>query len=228
MSIKYDGWELIEFDNAKNFREYQLELISKKIIGRTAEIGPGTGSIVDNYVKKIPSLTLYEPSSNLYKVLKKRYRFNNKVKILNKTFQKQKKKFDTIIYFDVIEHIKNDKLEIKNALNNLKKNGHLIINVPAFNLLYSEFDKEVGHYKRYQKKDIRKILSKKSYSQIDMKYYDSIGFILAFLSKTFKMNFKKNFRNKIIFWNNLIPLSKLFDKLIFNFFGKSLIIIIKK
>ena len=228
MSIKYDGWELIEFDNAKNFREYQLQLISKKIVGSTAEIGPGTGSIVDNYVKKIPSLTLYEPSLNLFKILKKRYKSNNKVKILNKTFKKQKKKFDTIIYFDVIEHIKNDKLEINNALNNLKKNGHLIINVPAFNLLYSEFDKEVGHYKRYQKKDIGKILSKKRYSQKEMKYYDSIGFILAFLSKTFKMNFKKNFRNKIIFWNNLIPLSKLLDKLIFNTFGKSLIIIIKK
>ena len=38
----------------------------------------------------------------------------------------------------------------------------------------------------------------------------------------------KNFKDKIIFWNSLIPLSKIFDKLTFNLFGKSLMIVIKK
>ena len=53
MKIKYEGWELMEFDNAKNFRNYQIEFISKKIIGRTAEIGPGNGSIVSKYINNI-------------------------------------------------------------------------------------------------------------------------------------------------------------------------------
>ena len=61
-----------------------------------------------------------------------------------------------------------------------------------------------------------------------MKYYDSIGFMLAFLAKTLKLDFKKNFRNKIVLWNKLIPLSKILDRLTFNLFGKSLMIIIKK
>ena len=38
---------------------------------------------------------------------------------------KSKKRYDTIIYLDVIEHIKNDKAEIMNALSHLKKNGIL-------------------------------------------------------------------------------------------------------
>ncbi|MDB9801891.1 class I SAM-dependent methyltransferase [Candidatus Pelagibacter ubique] len=228
MTIKYDGWELIAFDKANNFRKYQLQLISKFIAGNTAEIGPGRGSVVSNYIKKIKSLDLYEPSSNLYYLLKKRYKLSKKIKVINNTFKKNQKKFNTIIYFDVLEHIQDDKDEINIALNNLKKNGHLIINVPAFNQLYSEFDKEVGHFKRYQKKDFKKILQKEKYQKIEMKYYDSIGFILALLSKVFKLNFKKNFKDKIVFWNNLIPLSKIFDKLTFNLFGKSLMIVIKK
>ena len=228
MTIKYDGWELIAFDKASNFREYQLQLISKFITGDAAEIGPGRGSVVNNYIKKIESLELYEPSSNLYYLLKKRYKFNKKIKVINNTFKKNKKKFNTIIYFDVLEHIQDDKDEINIALNNLKKNGYLIINVPAFNQLYSEFDKEVGHFKRYQKKDFKNILDKKKYQKIEMKYYDSIGFILALLSRIFRLNFRKNFKDKIFFWNSLIPLSKIFDKLTFNLFGKSLMIVIKK
>lgn len=228
MEIKYNGWELIEFDNANNFREYQHEFISKIIIGKTAEIGPGRGGNIKSYLKKISSLTLYEPTLNLYKFLKKRYKSNKKIKVINKTFQRKQNKFDTIIYLDVIEHIRKDKLEINNALNNLKNNGHLIINVPAFNLLYSQFDKEIGHYKRYRKKDIKEIIKNKKYLKVEMKYYDSIGFMLAFLAKTLKLDFKKNFRNKIVLWNKLIPLSKILDRLTFNLFGKSLMIIIKK
>ena len=228
MEIKYNGWELIEFDNANNFREYQHEFISKTIIGKTAEIGPGRGGNVKSYIKKISSLTLYEPTLNLYKFLKKRYKSNKKIEVLNRTFQRKQNKFDTIIYLDVIEHIRKDKLEISNALNNLKNNGHLIINVPAFNLLYSEFDKEIGHYKRYRKKDFKEIIKNKKYLKVEMKYYDSIGFMLAFLAKTLKLDFKKNFRNKIVLWNKLIPLSKILDRLTFNLFGKSLMIIIKK
>ena len=100
--------------------------------------------------------------------------------------------------------------------------------MPAFNLLYSEFDKNVGHIKRYKKNDFKKILANQKWSKIEMKYYDSIGFFLSLLSKIFNVNYKKNFNKKIYLWNNLIPISKLLDKCAFNSFGKSLICIIEK
>ena len=227
MSIKYDGWELNEFDNANNFRNYQFERILKYIKGQTAEIGPGTGSNIKKYINQISSLHLYEPSKNLFKVLKKKFK-HNKIKIINKPIEIKKKKFDTIIYLDVLEHIQNDEVEVKKALKNLKKGGYLIINVPAFNLLYSEFDKDVGHFKRYKKNDLKKILTNQKYNKVEMEYYDSIGFILVLLSKIVNVNYKKNFNKKIYLWNNLIPISKLIDKCVFNSFGKSLICVIKK
>jgi hypothetical protein len=61
-----------------------------------------------------------------------------------------------------------------------------------------------------------------------MKYYDSVGYLLSLISKIFSNNYKKNFHQKIKIWNFLIPFSKMLDKLCFNLFGKSLIIIINK
>ena len=50
----YKGWELEFFDNSKNFRFYQLELIKKYLKGYLAEVGPGNGTNLF-YYKNEPS-----------------------------------------------------------------------------------------------------------------------------------------------------------------------------
>ena len=95
------------------------------------------------------------------------------------------------MYLDVIEHIKEDKKEIFKAFKLLKKGGKLIINVPAFSHLYSKFDKDVGHFRRYSKTDFKKILSKISYSEANFIYYDSIGYLLSFMSRYLYQIIKK-------------------------------------
>ena len=53
------------------------------------------------------------------------------------------------MYMNVLEHIEKDKEEINNSLKILNKNGMLIILVPAHQKLFSKFDKEIGHFRRY-------------------------------------------------------------------------------
>ena len=62
-----------------------------------------------------------------------------------------------------------------------------------------------------------------------MFYYDSVGFVLSLMSKIFySKKYKNQFENKIKLWDMFIPISKIIDFFIFNSFGKSLCIIIKK
>jgi len=224
----YTGWELQYFDNSKNFRKYQYYLIKNFIKNYTAEVGPGNGENLDFYIKNTTRIDLYEPSKNLFKNLKRRYFKKKNVRIFNKNFISKTNKYNTIIYLDVLEHIRNDKKEITKAYNALKKGGYLIINVPAFNHLYSQFDKDVGHYRRYNNKMIEKLTRKLKYTSIQSKYYDSVGYFLSFISKLISSNYKKNFSKKIKIWNYLIFLSRLIDIITMNFFGKSLLIVIKK
>ena len=87
------------------------------------------------------------------------------------------------LYLDVLEHIKKDEKEIGKAFATLKKGGYLIINVPAFSHLYSQFDKDVGHHKRYEKKDFKNLVSKLKVKNTKYMYYDSIGYLLSLMSK---------------------------------------------
>jgi hypothetical protein len=226
--IKYNGWELKFFDNSKNFRNYQLKLIYKYIKGHIAEVGPGNGTNLSYYFNYPKKIDLYEPTKQLYLYLKKKFKKNKKIFAYNKKFFTKKNKYDSILYLDVLEHIKDDKKEIIKALKSIKKNGYLIINVPAYSHLYSNFDRDIGHHKRYEKKDIRIILKNLKFKKVDLTYYDSIGYILALLSKLTSSDYKKKFEQKIKIWDLLIPISKFIDFLTCNLFGKSLLIVIKK
>jgi phospholipid N-methyltransferase len=224
--IHYDGFELEHFDSASNFRKYQVSLISKYIKGNFAEIGAGKGGLVPFYQKILNSITLVEPEKKFFKILKKKFT-NKKIIIKNHSINKLKNNYDTIIYYDVLEHIKKDLEEVKIASNKLKKNGYLIISVPAYQAFYSEFDKSVGHHKRYNKKDFIKIETKTKLKIEKLAYYDSVGFLFLVLNKIFLLK-QTNLKKKIFLWNLLIPISKLIDFLTFNSFGKSLVCVFRK
>ena len=224
--IKYDGYELEYFDSAYNFRKYQLELIKDYLSNDLAEVGPGRGEFVNYYQKYLRSIKLIEPDKNLFNILKKKHKKKN-IKIENTTIDKVKNKFQTIIYFDVLEHIKYDLKEVHEAKKKLKKNGLLIFSVPAYQMFYNEFDKSVGHFKRYNKDDFRKISLKTKLKIEKMFYYDSFGLFLLMINKLFNLS-NKNLKNNIKIWNFLIPLSKFIDVITFNKFGKSLLCILRK
>ena len=224
--IQYDGFELEHFDSASNFRKYQVSLISKYIKGNFVEVGAGKGGLVPHYKKFLKKITLLEPEKKLFQILKKNFLSKN-IKVKNCTVDKLKDKYDTIIYYDVLEHIKKDLNEVNTASNLLKKNGCLIISVPAYQFFYSDFDKAVGHFKRYNKKDFIQLEKKTKLKIEKLEYYDSIGFLFLVLNKIFALK-QTNLKNKIFLWNLLIPVSKMIDFLTFNMFGKSLLCVFRK
>ena len=63
----YEGWELPFFDKAKNFRQYQLEILKKHIKGIVAEIGPGNGSLCEKYLDLSNKVFLFEENQRTEK-----------------------------------------------------------------------------------------------------------------------------------------------------------------
>ena len=221
--IFYDGWELEYFDRAINFRNYQFDILKKYIKGIVAEVGPGNGSFLKYYIPLAEQIDLYEPSNNFIDNLKKIK--NQKTSIINNNFTQKDNAYDTILYLDVLEHIENDENELEIAFKSLKTGGALIVNVPAFQHLYSQFDKDIDHFRRYSKNDLKKLTNKFKFSKTKLIYYDSIGYFLSIGSKLITKNYLNNFEKKIKIWDTLMPISKIIDLIIFNLIGKSLIMI---
>jgi len=232
MENTYIGNELDLFKNATNWKMYFSSKINPYIKGEVLEVGAGIGAntkYLINNNPKISSITCLEPDSELCKEIERNHLQDNITtkEIINGTTKDINNQYDTIIYIDVLEHIENSIEEIELIKARLNKNGQLIILVPAFNFLYSEFDAKIGHFRRYNKHLLKTeindtLLLKKLF------YLDSLGVIASFVNKFFLKKETPSIAN-VNFWDKkIIPLSKIFDNLFFHKFGKSLIGIYQK
>ena len=191
-------------------------------------MGPGTGNNVQYYRDRASEITLLEINKDTADSLKSKFKGDKKITVQNSDINSQERKFDTILYMDVLEHIEDDEKEINRALEQLKPGGNIIFFIPAYQFLYSDFDKAIGHVKRYTKHFFLTFKRDKKISITELKYFDSIGFFMALLNKLFNKDKIETIGLGIKIWNKLIFLSKIMDLIFFNKFGKSLLCIMKK
>ncbi len=172
----YNKWI---FDNLKNF-------LGESIL----EIGSGIGNITTYISENTGSqLVLTEILDEFLAVLKKRYGSRNNIKIfkcdvLDKEFVELVSKFDidTVLCINVLEHLEDDLKALCQIKRIIKKEGHIVILVPAFNFLYSRWDSVIGHYKRYNKERLVRLLSLAGFRIKKVYYMNFMGFFAWFFS----------------------------------------------
>lgn len=85
---------------------------------------------------------------------------------------------DTVVCMNVLEHVKNDVESAKILIECLPTGGHLAIILPAMHSLYSDLDKEYGHFRRYEEQDI--IRMAKEIGGVELvrnEYFNGIGIV---------------------------------------------------
>ena len=131
------------------------------------------------------------------------------------------------MYLHVLEHIEKDEEEIKEATSKLNENGLLIIMVPAHQKIYSNLDKAVGHFRRYEINFFKRNFKNLELSNVH--FLDSMGYFLYYLNKFF---FKKEIypsKLKIFIWDKLFtPISVVADFILRYKFGKCILATYKK
>jgi len=226
-SFNYIGSELEVFSNATNWKSYFSSIIKPYLGKNVLEVGAGMGATTKLFESEdIDKWVCLEPDKSLSLQIRER--------IVSKELPQYcevvsgiitnlpvNTKHSSILYIDVLEHIEDDRSEVENAIERLDTNGSLIILSPAYNFLYTSFDKEIGHYRRYTKKSLNKIIPDNVQNK-KLIYLDSVGFSLSLLNKLIQIS-KPN-KQQITFWDqNIIPISKKVDKYINYSFGKTVL-----
>lgn len=71
---------------------------------------------------------------------------------------------DAIVFLNVLEHIEDDERALREIRRMLKPGGLLVIEVPSSPSLYDDFDKAVGHFRRYDMGDLTSKLTRAGFS----------------------------------------------------------------
>ena len=230
---EYVGDELSLFSAAKHWKKYVAQLIKPYIHGNVLEAGAGIGANTSVFFNdSVSSWLLLEPDNKFCSLLENMIatrQLPSACTVLNGYTAgiTGKEIFDTIIYIDVIEHIEDDRSEIKTAINLLKPGGHLIVLSPAHMFLFSPFDKAIGHFRRYSKKTLLDLADKRL-DPIKIIYADCVGFFASLANKYFlKQQYPT--AKQISSWDNwMVPVSKIIDRLLFYKCGKTVIAIWRK
>jgi hypothetical protein len=231
-NFEYSGEELEVMSLAHNYRRYWMsKLPSLPIDSHVLEVGAGIGSNVVQLLEMFNKVSLIEPDKGQEAIL--RDKFKNQVKTGKLDIYSgyhemlSSDKFDLILYIDVLEHIESDLIELQLASSKLQSDGRLFLVVPAFQALFSNYDRKLSHHRRYSKKSLRCVTP--SNLEIESLFFlDSVGLLGVALNRILH---NTNLSQVVVrVWDViLIPVSKVLDHFIFKHsFGKSIVLIAKK
>jgi SAM-dependent methyltransferase len=221
---------------ADKLNSWMFESIKPFCKGKILEIGSGIGNISNFFIKNNYSITLSDIRDNYCDALSNKFaHFKNCEAIINIDLVDEHFEakyvhllgaFDTVFALNVVEHIFDDNLALKNCSKLLKKGGNVIILVPAYNWLFNRFDKELDHYRRYNQQSLELVISQ-SFSIIHKQYFNFVGIFGWYLSGKV-LNNKTIPKGQMKLYNSFVPIFRIIDKIIFNKMGLSVLHVGKK
>lgn len=134
--------------------------------------------------------------------------------------------FDTVVCLNVLEHIEDDLFALQQMYRALTPGGKLALLVPAHQILYGEFDRAVGHYRRYEKRELAGKLKQAGFAVREMKFFSLLATLPWLINgRLLKRDYLPVGQANLA--DRLVPLLKL-EKLIGPPCGLSLIAIAQK
>lgn len=133
---------------------------------------------------------------------------------------------DLLYTLNVLEHIEDDIAALQICYKKIKPGGRILIYVPAFQILYSSMDRNVGHFRRYNRAELSKKVRESGFEIIKNEYVDCAGFLASLLFKILGNKSGTINRSALIFYDRYVfPLSRLGDKIFDRVFGKNVFIV---
>jgi predicted SAM-dependent methyltransferase len=217
----YSGTETLEImANAKQYNAFLERLVVKYIpnTGKILDIGAGIGTFAQKISLKGYNVHCIEPDYEQSKQIEKMG-----MPVSASVEDIDDNSVDYIYSLNVLEHIENDTETLKLWAKKLKPNGKILVYVPAFEILYSSFDKSVGHYRRYRKKTLINCFVNAGLQIETARYADSAGFFVSLIYKWINNGSEGKINSGLlIFYDKfLFPLSRLCDFFCSGFIGKN-------
>jgi SAM-dependent methyltransferase len=233
----YIGKDLEAMSFAVNYHRWILGEFRPYIGKHVVEVGAGTGSFSRLLLGESPeTLALVEPSG-MFKQLERNIsaiETPTEVTLHHTIFRSAADEIaaggrpDTVIYINVLEHIEDDLGELQAIHRTLAVGGHCLIFVPALQSLYGNFDREVGHFRRYAKKEIEEKCRSAGFTIVRSRYFDFAGMIPWFVKYRILRASGLSSSAVTLYDRLAVPFVKRFESIIPVPLGKNVLMVLRK
>lgn len=235
--IVYVGKDLEAMSFAVNYHKWILDEFRPFLGEKFVEVGAGTGSFSELLLDEKPkTLAMVEPSE-MFAHLKQnvsQIKTDAAVNFHQAIFAEARaeiaagEKPDSVIYVNVLEHIEDDSAELSMIYETLESGGRCFIFVPALMSLYGEFDRRIGHFRRYTKTELEEKCRAAGFKIVKSKYFDLAGIIPWYVKyKLLKSSSLES--SAVTLYDKLaVPLTKMFEDLLTPSVGKNVLLVAEK
>lgn len=134
--------------------------------------------------------------------------------------------FSDVYSLNVLEHIEEDVVALREIREHMAIGGRLVLFVPAHPVLYSSFDKRIGHFRRYTKSDLIRKVEQSGFQVTKCEYFDSLGYFVALLYRIIDRGRGRLPGTAVRFFDSAVfPASRLLDKVLKKVVGKNLFLV---
>lgn len=212
---------------ANAYNRWIFQKIRPWLGGKILEVGCGIGNITGLLLNH-GKIFVSDINKEYIQIIE--YRFKN-----NPNFQKAilwditeeppkelYNSIDTILCCNVLEHIEDDYSVLKSFYRLLPSGGRLIILVPSVKAIYNPLDRELGHFRRYSKREVIMKLKSCSFEILYIDFFNILGIVGWFINGNILRRRLLSQKQMKIF-NKFVPILLRLEKVIPSFIGLSII-----
>lgn len=206
---------------APKFNEWMYDTVKPWLGKRVAELGVGRGNM-SRFIRRHDTVLLTDYRTDYLAELKAKWseRGSSNVSIAKLDMTSAAdyevlREFgpDSVVFLNVLEHIEDDRAVLDYLYRTVPENTAIVILVPFGMKLYSEFDRQLGHFRRYEKEELEQKMRAAGFTVEKQFFFNKVGMFAWYVANTLgRQRALTPLQLKI--YNALTPIFKVIDPML--------------
>ncbi len=164
---------------AHNYSAWLMDRSLPYLGRRVLDVGAGVGTFTERLAERAELVVAAEPDPRFLSALHTRFEGHANVRVVDTTIaalaNDVEERFDSILCFNVLEHVRDDEGALRAFHAQLAPGGRLLLVVPAHPFLFGSLDRTVEHERRYAKEPLRQALVAAGFELEVLRHVNPVG-----------------------------------------------------
>jgi glycosyltransferase involved in cell wall biosynthesis len=161
------------------YNAWLWEKVAPFVSGKVLEVGAGVGNMT-RQICAGTEVVATDADPHYLEVLRRTFDGYSRVRVSELDLGKELPDdigngFGTVLCLNVLEHIEDDAAALRRMRDVLTPGGRAVLIVPASSSLYGEIDRSIGHYRRYDRREIVQRMEQAGFTVEDASPFNVVG-----------------------------------------------------
>jgi SAM-dependent methyltransferase len=219
---------------APRYHDWILATILPFIGSRVVEVGCGMGSI-SSALQDRERLIVIDNDPVCCRRLHTRFDGHDNIRVIEGDILDRHvvedlaaERLDTVVCVNVLEHIAEDVAALRSMYDILQLGGRMIVFVPALPMLYGSIDTQVGHERRYRRRELRDKVASVGFRVERCRFFNSVGAASWFVAGRIRRQQEIRASDVRLYDRYFVPILSHAERVIPPPIGQSLMIVGRK